>query len=246
MSDKTKRIIAGFEHVEGSYEIENYLFGDQVDSVTPGCWIYGDTVYGDMRIGAENWGTYSVPVMAYLVHMNTVRLPTKVKHHQEVAVVNGYSSSVTSSIEADLSLGGGFIAIAGGELKLTHSSTEGITGSTTRSQKIEMEGPGTFNIYQVHIAYAHCATSAGPFAHLFKYAKTIARPTARQPDREDLFFMTSIATNTIVPVSSKNSSAPLSWADIQEAGLMEGYDPEVNGGMWSIDYSAFDTPGSHY
>ncbi|MCY1450443.1 hypothetical protein D9M71_672480 [compost metagenome] len=58
--------------------------------------------------------------------------------------------------------------------------------------------------------------------------------------------MTSIATNTIVPVASKNSAAPLSWADIQEAALMEGYDAEINGGMWSIDYSAFDTPGSHY
>lgn len=246
MSDKTKRLIATFEHVEGTYEIENYLFGDLAADVTPGCWIYGDTVYGDVMIAGQNWATYSVPVMAYLVHVSTVRVPTKVKHIHEAVVVEGYSSSFTTSVETDISLGAAFIGSLAVQVKIASSATNGVHGSSTRTQKIEMEGPGVFNIYQLHMAYAHCATSAGIYADCFKYAKAIARPTPRQPDREDLFFMTSIACETIVPVSSSKSSAPLSWADIQEAALMEGYDPEVNGGMWSIDYSASTTPGACY
>lgn len=246
MNSESERIIAGFEHLEGTYQIENYIFGDHTRDVVPGCWIYGDTVYGDVQIGFQQWATYSVPVMAYLVHVSTVRVPTQVKQQQDISVVEGYSSAFSTSVETDVGLGVGFVGSMAIGVKASSSSTDGIHGSTTRTQKIEMEGPGVFNVYQLHVAYAHCATSAGSYADFFRYAKTLARPTAEDPARTDLYFMTSIATDTIVPVSSENSQPPLSWADIQEAALMQGYDPQINGGMWSIDLGAYDTPGAHY
>ncbi|QXH50514.1 hypothetical protein KSS94_21600 [Pseudomonas fakonensis] len=46
--------IGNFPHKRGSYEIENYLFGSD-GAVNAGCWIYDKTVYGDMRLGPQDW-----------------------------------------------------------------------------------------------------------------------------------------------------------------------------------------------
>ncbi|MEJ5862453.1 hypothetical protein [Pseudomonas farsensis] len=136
-----------------------------------------------------------------------------------------------------------FNPVMGESGRVRNGVTEGIHGSNARAHKVEVEGPGGFSVYQLHIAHAHCATSAADHAGSFKYAKTLARPTEEQPDRVDLYFMTSIATDTLVPVSSEHCVPVLSWEDIQEAALMKGYDPETNEGLWSIDFTACDNPG---
>ncbi|RWU25718.1 monalysin family beta-barrel pore-forming toxin [Pseudomonas alkylphenolica] len=238
---KMVREIGYFPHQKGNYKIENYLFGTSGEEVKPGCWVLGSTVCGDMRIGHQNWMTFSVPVFAYLDHLVTVRVPTKVKHTQELAVTKGYSSSFSTTVETEISLGAGFVTASSASLKLSVSQTEGVHGSTTRTRKMEMEGPGVFNIYQMHIVYAHCATSAGKYADFFKYSKV------REIDgREHLFFLTSIASDTIVPVASGNSCAPLGWEEIQQAVLMDGYDVEQNSGRWLLSFSAINKPGARY
>lgn len=231
--------IDNFPHKRGSYEIENYLFGSD-GAVNAGCWIKDETVYGDMRLGPKDWGTYTTPIMAYLSHLNTVRVPSSVKHIQEVAVTEGYSSTFTSTLEMEVGLGGGFLLSAVGG-KLTSSTSEGIHGSTVNTRKVEMEGPGVFNIYQMHYVYAHCLTSAGNYLDFFKYAKY-----RQGKNREDLYILTSVATNSTVTVAGKHSIAPLGWDEIQVAALMNGYDVTWNRGRWALDWEAYNVPGCRY
>lgn len=275
MSNNAERIIADFEHLETPDEIENHLFRG-TNGVIPGCWISADTVCADIQIGGQGWATYSVPVMAYLVKVDTITVPGKARHQQEISAVEGYSNAFYSNVKTEVGLGKDFNPFMGesgrvrngvtegihgsnarvqkvqskefnpvmGESgRVSNGVTEGIHGSNARVHKVEVEGPGGFNVYQLHIAHAHCATSAADHAGSFKYAKTLARPTEEQPERVDLYFMTSIATDTLVPVSSEHCVPVLSWEDIQEAALMKGYDPETNEGLWSIDYTACDNPG---
>ncbi|NQD55077.1 monalysin family beta-barrel pore-forming toxin [Pseudomonas sp. CM25] len=231
--------IGDFPHKRGSYEVENYLLGGD-GAVNAGCWIYDKTVYGDMKLGSQNWATYSTPVLAYLAHLNTVRVPSSVKYIQDVAVTEGYSSTFTSTLETEIGLGSGFLGcVIGG--KLTSSSSEGIYGSTVNTRKIEMEGPGVFNIYQLHYVYAHCVTSAGNFGDFFEYSKC-----QKIKNREDLFFLTSLASETTVAVASKYSIAPLGWGEIQIAALMDGYNAEFNSGRFAFDWKARNLPGCHY
>ncbi|MFK3816201.1 monalysin family beta-barrel pore-forming toxin [Pseudomonas sp. NPDC089407] len=231
--------IADFPHKRGSYEVENYLFGSD-GAVNAGCWVYDKTVYGDMRLGPQDWATYSTPVLAYLAHLNTVRVPSSVKHIQEVAVTEGYSSTFTSTLEVEVGLGAGYLLSAIGG-KLTSSSNEGIHGSTVNTRKVEMEGPGVFNIYQLHYVHAHCITSAGAFADSFNYSKF-----KQVNEREDLFILTSVASDATVAVAAKHSIAPLGWEEIQIAALMKGYNTEFNSGRFAFDWKARNLPGSRY
>lgn len=243
MSNNAERIIAGFEHLETPDEIENHLFRG-TNGVIPGCWISADTVCVDIQIGGQGWATYSVPVMAYLVQVETITVPGKAKHQQEISAVEGYSNAFYSNVKTEVGLGKDFNPFMGESGRVRNGVTEGIHGSNARVHKVEVEGPGGFGVYQLHIVHAHCATSAADHAGSFKYAKTLARPTEEQPDRVDLYFLTSIATDTLVPVSSEHCVPVLSWEDIQEAALMKGYDPETNEGLWSIDYTACDSTGA--
>lgn len=239
---KMVRDIGSFPHKRGSFEIENYLFGEAGSAIQQGCWVLGDTVYGDMVVGPQRWGTYTTPIMAYLAHVATVRVPSKVKHTHEVSVTEGFSTSFTSTTQLNFSLGATFFATAAWGVNTTSSVTEGISESKTRTEKMEMEGPGVFNLYQMHMVYAHSITSAGMYAPLFQYSKIIKA----KGDREDLVVLSSIATDTVVPVLSSNAVAPLGWAEIQQAALMDGYDSGINAGSWVFNFRAYDLPGGQY
>lgn len=151
------RTIGDFPHKRGAYEIESYLYGFD-GKVNPGCWLFGDTVYGDMYLVNQNWGTYSTPILAYLEYVGMARVPSSVTHTEEVSTVEGYSRSFSSSVEAEVNLGAGFLgSVVGG--KLTSTTTEGISNSSSRTRKVEMEGPGIFNFYQMHMGL--CALCNG-------------------------------------------------------------------------------------
>jgi len=236
------RQIDNFPHERGLYDIEKHLYGGD-GKINAGCWIFGDTVYGDMYLGNQNWGTYSTPILAYLEYLGMARVPSSVTHTEEVSIVEGYSYAFTSSMETEVNLGAGFLgSVVGG--KLTSSTTEGISKSTGRSRKIEIEGPGIYNFYQMHLVYAHCVTGAGGFADFFKYAKT--KQIGGETFREDLCILTSMATSSIITVASANSVKPLGWSEIQEAALMKGHNFPGNSGRWIFNYGAYHTPGSRY
>ena len=224
--------IAEFPHKKGSYEIENYIFGGD-GVVRPGCWLLGDTVVGDISLGADKYEAFSVPVLAYLSHVNTVRVPTKVKQAEEVSLVRGFSTAFSLGAEIEVKLGASFLLSAETGIKLSANSTESIHGSSSITRKIEIEGPGVFNIYQLHVVYAHSVIGGGALAEKFK----CSRVRGNGPNQQ-LFFLTSIATHTNFTTSRTDSVAPLGWEEIQKAVLMNAYDPEFNSGKWAIYYGA--------
>lgn len=226
----------------GSYEIDNYLLGETGKVLNPGCWVRGRTIYGDMWIWNQNWGTYSVPVFAYLEHAQTVRIPSATKYTHAVEVTEGYSSSVTQTTEAEISVGSGFVMLGAGGVKLSNSYTEGVHGSNKRTESYEIQGPGVYNFYQVHMVFAHKATSAGHLNDLFQYSKVAKDGSGR----EDLCFLTSIATDTVVTVPTDSSISPLGWHEIQRAVLMENYEASDNSGRWLFHASAYYKPGARY
>lgn len=241
----------------GSYEIENHLFGNVNAQVNQGCWIgSAQTTYGNMQIGEDEWPTYSVPIMAYLAHLSTVRVPSKVKHEQEVAVAQGYSSSFTASMEISISVASPFSAIAGGDLKLSTSINKTIEGSTTVTRELEMEGPGVFNIYQMHIVFAHFAAGAGKLSSRIGHSRELPCAQDERPfgdesnwpcerDSSPLLFFTSMATNTVVPVASEHSVSPLAWDEMLAAALRGGIGA-AGGSAWTFDFTVKSKPGRCY
>lgn len=227
---------------QGSYEIDNYLLGGVGEKINPGCWVRGRTVYGDMHIWNQGWGTYSVPVFAYLEHVKTLRIPQSTKYSHAVELTDGFSTCTTSTSEVEMSLGAGFIMVGAGGVKLSSSYSEGIHGSTKRTQSFEIQGPGLYSIYQVNMVYAHLATSAGNLCDMFQYYQI----KSDNAGREDLVFLTSVATETVLPVSSESSVVPLGWHEIQRAVLMEGYRAADNSGRWLFHGNAYSKPGSRY
>nr|WP_314877599.1 monalysin family beta-barrel pore-forming toxin [uncultured Pseudomonas sp.] len=227
---------------QGSYDIDNYLLGGAEQAPNPGCWVRGRTIFGDMWIGNQNWATFSVPVFAYLEHIQTVRLPSDSTYNRAVEIVQGFSSSVTHTTEIEVSLGTGFIKAGAGGMKLSSSYTDGIHGSTKRTESFKLQGPGQYNFYQVNVVYAHLAESAGGLSPLFEYSQVKQHDEAR----EDLCFLTSIATDTIVPVLSSDSIEPLGWHEIQRAVLMKSYDASDNSGHFVFHLSARYKPGRSY
>lgn len=226
----------------GSYEIDNYLLGEPGQVLNPGCWVRGRTIYGDMYIWNQNWGTFSVPVFAYLEHVQTVRIPSATKYTHAVEITEGFSSSVSHTTEAELSVGSGFVLLGAGGVKLSNSYTEGVHGSNKRTESYEIQGPGVYNFYQVNMVFAHKATSAGHLESMFQYSQVATDGSGR----EDLCFLTSIATDTVVPVATDSSISPLGWHEIQKAVLMENYKASDNSGHWLFYPNAYHKPGSRY
>ncbi|WDY57040.1 monalysin family beta-barrel pore-forming toxin [Pseudomonas sp. PSKL.D1] len=241
VTPETINAFRNYERKRGSFEVESHLYGTEGE-INPGCWVIGDTVYGDMYLGDQNWGTFSRPVFAYLVHLGLARVPSSVTHTEQVSSVEGYSKSFTSALETEVHLGAGFLgSVLGG--KLTSSMTEGISHSTTKSREIEIVGPGVFHFYQMHMVFAHCLTGAGKFIDFFKYAQA-RHVTSR--NSTDLCILTSIATSSLITVAARNAVKPLEWEEIQAACLMTAYKFPVNNGMWRFNYDAYNQPGSCY
>lgn len=229
-----------FPYKRGSFEIENYLFGEH--DVRAGCWILGETVYGDVSLANQPWKTYTVPVLAYLAHLDTVRLPSNVQERHDIEMTTGFSQTFTASLEVEVSVSAGFgSANVSSGIKASVGSSAGISKSTTQKRGITMVGPGVFNIYQMHIVYGHRAKGAGHLSGSFEYHRTLS-----SGGHDDLFYLSSVATDKVVPVASEHSVAPLSWDEIQKATLMDGFDPELNGGRWGINYSASTNPSRCY
>lgn len=132
--------------------------------------------------------------------------------------------------------------LGAGGVKLSNSYTEGIHGSTKRAESFEIQGPGVYNFYQVNLVFAHKVTSAGHLHGMFRYS----RRATEQDGREDLCILTSVATDTVVPVTADLSIPPLGWHEIQKAVLMEHYKASDNSGRWLFHPSAYFKPGSRY
>ncbi|WP_433886268.1 monalysin family beta-barrel pore-forming toxin [Pseudomonas vranovensis] len=226
-----------YPRLSGSYDIDRYLVGEA--QLKTACWVRGQTVYGDIMLMGEKRKAYTVPVMAQLVHVDTIRLPSNVEQQHDVQISKGMSRSFSASVQASFSISSGAgLVNATSELQVGFSVEETWASSTSERQALLLKGPGTFFIYQVHLIYAHVAIGAAPSVKdAFEFHRV---------HDDNLYFFSSVATKTIVPVSKEDAIRPLSWREVNHIGLVEGYDPEFNSGRWAIVYAARDNAHQRY
>lgn len=55
--------------------------------------------------------------------------------------------------------------------------------------------------------------------------------------REDLIYLSSVATDTLVTVLEEASVDPLGWDELQKKVLFEHYSSRKNAGCWRFDFS---------
>ncbi|MCP3749792.1 monalysin family beta-barrel pore-forming toxin [Pseudomonas sp. SBB6] len=238
MMNKQTPAIAQFPFKEGSYEIDRYLFGEE----TPhsGCWIKGNTSYGDVAYGGQSWATYTRPIFAYLVHTDTVIAYDNSEQTREVSITEGLSKSFTASIDQSYGFSVNFGAInIGSEITSSTVYSEVWSESISTKRSLTVKGPNRFFIYQVHIVYAHLMTSAAKLEWLFKYR--LLAPIMDRDNRivrPDMVYLSSVASPQIVPLKHTNAVSPLSWEQINQAVLFDGFQREDVWGKWSFDYTA--------
>ncbi|WP_426809510.1 monalysin family beta-barrel pore-forming toxin [Pseudomonas sp. WOUb67] len=220
----------------GSFEIEQYLIGDELRA---GCWIDGDTKYGDVYSGNQNWATYTRPVFAYLQHVATIRSNVQTEHEREVVVCEGFSKSFSKGIEFSIGFSADFGAVnVGAELSAMFSVTETVSSSESIKRGLKVKGEGTIMVYQVHLVYAHHMTSAGILAGLVPHSRhsEIFDSTGRLV-REDLTLLSSVVCDQLVPVKLEKSIKPLTWKEVNQAVLFKQYEKEPGARRWTFDYS---------
>lgn len=235
MSNPVDEIIQ-YPLMRGSYEIEQYLIGDELKA---GCWIDGDTKYGDVHCGNQDWATYTRPVFAYLQHVATIRSNVQTEHEREVVVCEGFSKSFSKGVEFSVGFSADFGAVnVGAELSAMFSVTETISSSESIKRTLKVKGEGTIMVYQVHLVYAHHLTSAGTLAGMVPYSRhaEIFDNDGRLA-REDLTLLSSVVCDQLVPVKMEKSIKPLTWKQVNQAVLFNQYEKAPGARRWAFDFS---------
>ena len=220
----------------GSFEIEHYLIGDQLKA---GCWVDGDTTYGDVTCANRTWATYTRPVFAHLQHVTTIRSNVQTEHQREVVVCEGFSKSFSRGVQ----FSAGFSADFGrtnvsAELTSMFSVTETVSSSESIKRSLKVKGEGAIMVYQVHMVYAHHLTSAGELASLVPFTRhaEILDHDGRLV-REDLTLLSSVVCDQLVPVKLEESIKPLTWSQVNQAVLFTQYEKAPGARRWSFDFS---------
>jgi len=221
----------------GSYHIDKYLFGG--DKVRQACWIKDATEFGQMFDGKRWWDMYSVPVAAYVEHVGTVQVPSNGEDARTFEVTHGFTRSFSRTTEVS---GGVQLEFKGvgvsSEVRVSFQAAQSWNDSTTQKHTRKLVGPGVFYAYQVHILYAHCVMGASEIDYYFEHNKVLPILDAdAQVMREDLIYLSSVATDTLVTVLEEASVDPLGWDELQKKVLFEHYSSRKNAGCWRFDFS---------
>jgi hypothetical protein len=223
-----------FPTVRGTDAVRRLLVQQNPSHVA--CWIEGETVYGDVRLVNQNWGTYTRPVFAYLEHVPPVRsfgagISTTETWSATKGFTRGFSLSITRSFE--VSAGINIVNVSSG---LSIGFEAHVTWDWSKTHEISrtLEGPNDFYQYQVAIVYAHCSTSAGALGSQV----TELRRTLQHGNRVDLAYLGSVAT--VDELNTNHDLHPLTWRDVQLYLLSERW------GTWVWDWTAFHDPRRRY
>lgn len=202
----------------------------------PGCWVDGETVYGDIYIKTQNWGTYTRPIFAYLKYVNTYTHPSGASQQYTTAQTVGLTETFTKELKASYSVGANIDLVnTGSSIETGFSKSSSWSQQTTQSWTTALQGPATFYIYQVALVYAHCATTAGKScASSFKYQRT----RVINDWRTDLYYLSSISKNDMVLLSKP--LIPLSWDQVQQYVLIDNWN------TWYFDYNTYSDPFRRY
>lgn len=231
-----------FLRLESSRKINELLL--LPSSTARGCWIANaKTVYGDVRIGNKQWATYTVPIFAYLRHVDSIVVPRNGEIEKVVEIKKGFTNSFSSEMTGTYSVKLGIEqANTNSELTTGFSASEAWSRESTQKEsvKIKDEKDGTVvHIYQTVFVYANLATQAArECEQFFTLSRAISR---RDPEQSpDLLYLSSIYTSATTYKHPESSITPLKWDDIQDM-VLSNYDPVEGGckGVFFIDPNAY-------
>jgi len=225
---------------KGNHNIERYLLAGK--HLNLACWVDGQTVYGDVTIAGQAWGTYTRPVFAYLAAVETLNYSAGAPSPQ-VAFGEGHSKVFRWDVDAEYSVQPAIDRVN----KLSNLRTgyiDSVAWGDPGSSKVSVSlaTTGNFAVYQLHLVYAHCATSAG------KALETVFKVSRQRAlkDRVDLIYLSYLATRQYVAVCNEKALLPLTWQSVQRHVLIDGYEPASNTGCWAFDFSAYNKVHQRY
>lgn len=225
----------------GGRAVERYLIGGA--TLSAGCWVNGKTVYGDVAIDGQVWGTYTRPVFAYLEPFEVLDYDTAWNKPPLLEFATGHSARFMREASVSYSVPCAIERVNSLSALFTGYNREVAWGAPGACKApVPLHKSGSYAVYQLYLVYAHCATSAGtlqgsPF-------RTCLR--ASMSGRDDLFYLSAIATRQHIVKPVDKAIAPLVWEDIQREVLLNGYKAASNTGTWAFDYTAFDYVSYRY
>ncbi|ATB29717.1 monalysin family beta-barrel pore-forming toxin [Melittangium boletus] len=235
-TNRSNLVAASYPWATGDFGIDQYL---KTLNPSQACWVNGETVYGDIYITSQNWGTYTRPLFAYLEFVDQYPIPNQVDLQHQVTQKSGLTSSFTTEVKSSYSVGAKIdIVNVGSSISTGFSQTQSWSQERDESWTTTLHGPGTFYIYQVVLVYAHCATSAANKCGAnFKYKRT------QQVNdwRTDLYYLSAIHKNDMIIVGPPTPPiTPLTWDQVQQYVLIDHWND------WNFDYSAYNDPFRRY
>lgn len=201
--------------------------------LNPGCWLKGKTVKSPITCGGKTWDAYSVPVFAYLVSHPLIALESVEGQKKKVKVTQGFSSTFTQHIEAGLSIEAKGM---GAEMKVSFDKSDTWSSSSEIEIETEFKGGENYYPYQLHVVYAHWLLDASEVDEYFSPFR-IVMPVVNEHQqvlREDLYFLSSVATQTVQHALADTEVEELEWEEIQQYVLAH-FDAGSNEGKWSFE-----------
>ncbi|MFE8603980.1 monalysin family beta-barrel pore-forming toxin [Archangium violaceum] len=231
-TDRSNLVAATYPWATGDFGIDQYL---KTLNPLPACWVNGETVYGDIYITSQNWGTYTRPIFAYLEFVDQYPVPNQVTLQHQVSKKSGFTQSFTKEVKSSYSVGAKIdIVNVGSNISTGFSATQSWSQEQSESWTTTLQGPGVFYTYQVALVYAHNATSAAnKCGSNFKYKRT-----QQVGSRNDLYYLSSIHKGDMITLSTPIT--PLTWDQVQQYVLIDHW------GEWYLDGSAYDDPFRRY
>ncbi|MDD2050115.1 monalysin family beta-barrel pore-forming toxin [Pseudomonas putida] len=200
-----------------------------------GCWLEGKTVRSPIHCAGQRWDAFSVPVFAYLVAHPMIGLESAEEQTIKTKITQGFSHTFTQHIEAGLSISAQGM---GAEMNVSFEQSDTWSSSTEQEVETKLKGGSNYFPYQIHVVFAHCLRDGSEADEFFSpYRKVV--PVLNedgQVQREDLYFLSSVATQTVQYAPAGTEVEILDWEEIQQNVLMNHFDPESNSGKWSFDF----------
>ncbi|KJK18524.1 monalysin family beta-barrel pore-forming toxin [Pseudomonas sp. 2(2015)] len=234
----------GFPLKSGSYEIERYLIGDR--NFNRGCWVSGQSIYGEVSFKGRKWPTISRPVFAYLAYVDTRVIQATGNQSLEVSAAQGHHLWFFKGTAKDCSVAPAIDQVnAFSNLQTGMDSEQAWAPARPHKQSLLVPGSTTYLVYQVALVYAHRVfAAADTIGGLFSSNHACVVSTG---GKNDLILLSSVATSRLCAREQvQGAQPPLSRDDLFKLILLDNYSTAGDARAWSFDMDALVDPRKRY
>ncbi|UVL62672.1 monalysin family beta-barrel pore-forming toxin [Pseudomonas sp. B21-032] len=234
----------GFPLKSGSYEIERYLIGDR--NFNRGCWVSGQSIYGEVSFKGRKWPTISRPVFAYLAYVDTRVIQATGDQNIEVSAAQGHHLWFFKGTAKDCSVAPAIDQVnAFSNLQTGMDSEQAWAPARPHKQSLLVPGSTTYLVYQVALVYAHRVfAAADTIGGLFSSNHACVVSTG---GKNDLILLSSVATSRLCAREQvQGAQPPLSRDDLFKLILLDNYSTAGDARAWSFDMDALVDPRKRY